>query len=59
MLVIVSRVCRSYEGHQKVVGGIALPSGSDKLYTGSKDETLRIWDLLPLGRWNLRFWVEI
>ncbi|KAF5743567.1 zinc finger CCCH domain-containing protein 48 [Tripterygium wilfordii] len=32
------------EGHQKVVNGIALPSGSDKLYTGSKDETLRVWD---------------
>ena len=26
------------------VSGIALPSGSDKLYTGSKDETVRIWD---------------
>ena len=39
------------EGHQKVVRGIALPSGSDhKLYTGSKDETLRIWDLLLRGR---------
>lgn len=32
------------EGHQKVVSGIALPSGSDKLYTGSKDETIRVWD---------------
>ncbi|GKU89409.1 hypothetical protein SLEP1_g3547 [Rubroshorea leprosula] len=32
------------EGHQKVVSGIALPSGSDKLYTGSNDETVRIWD---------------
>ncbi|KAI4351815.1 hypothetical protein L6164_006128 [Bauhinia variegata] len=32
------------EGHQKVISGIALPSGSDKLYTGSKDETARIWD---------------
>ncbi|KAL6581554.1 Zinc finger CCCH domain-containing protein 48 [Orobanche minor] len=31
-------------GHQQVVTGIALPSGSDKLYTGSKDETVRIWD---------------
>ncbi|KAK6117567.1 hypothetical protein DH2020_048695 [Rehmannia glutinosa] len=28
----------------KVVTGIALPSGSDKLYTGSQDETVRIWD---------------
>ncbi|KAJ7970028.1 Zinc finger CCCH domain-containing protein [Quillaja saponaria] len=32
------------EGHQKVVSAIAMPSGSDKLYTGSKDETVRIWD---------------
>ncbi|KAJ6748038.1 WD REPEAT-CONTAINING [Salix purpurea] len=32
------------EGHQKVISGIALPSGSDKLYTGSKDETVRVWD---------------
>lgn len=32
------------QGHQKVVSGIALPSGSDKLYTGSKDETVRVWD---------------
>ncbi|KAL4288834.1 hypothetical protein HN51_057068 [Arachis hypogaea] len=32
------------EGHTKVVSGIALPSGSDKLYTASIDETLRVWD---------------
>ncbi|KAG9140693.1 hypothetical protein Leryth_006877 [Lithospermum erythrorhizon] len=32
------------EGHQKDVTGIALPTGSDKLYTGSKDETVRVWD---------------
>ncbi|KAH9647291.1 zinc finger CCCH domain-containing protein 48 [Citrus sinensis] len=32
------------EGHQKVVSGITLPSGSDKLYSGSKDETVRVWD---------------
>lgn len=32
------------KGHQKDITGIALPSGSDKLYTGSKDETVRIWD---------------
>ncbi|KAL0913979.1 hypothetical protein M5K25_017474 [Dendrobium thyrsiflorum] len=31
-------------GHQKDVTGIALPTGSDKLYTGSKDETVRVWD---------------
>ena len=27
-----------------MISGIALPSGSDKLYTGSKDETVRVWD---------------
>ncbi|KAK6926300.1 Zinc finger, CCCH-type [Dillenia turbinata] len=32
------------EGHQEGVSGITLPSGSDKLYTGSKDNTLRAWD---------------
>nr|GMD57081.1 zinc finger CCCH domain-containing protein 48 [Ipomoea batatas] len=32
------------EGHQKVVSGIALPSGSDKLYSGSTDKTVRVWD---------------
>ncbi|KAG7986718.1 hypothetical protein I3843_03G096100 [Carya illinoinensis] len=32
------------EGHQKVVSGIALPSGSNNLYTGSKDETVRVWN---------------
>lgn len=40
--------CFSYlselEGHEDVVTGIALPSGSDKLYTGSKDGTFRVWD---------------
>ncbi|RWW51018.1 hypothetical protein BHE74_00042678, partial [Ensete ventricosum] len=28
----------------KVVTGIALPSESDKLYSGSKDESVRVWD---------------
>lgn len=32
------------EGHQQVVTGIVLPSGVDKLYTGSQDETVRVWD---------------
>ncbi|KAJ6837947.1 zinc finger CCCH domain-containing protein 17-like [Iris pallida] len=32
------------QGHTKVVTGIALPSGSDKLYSGSKDESVRVWD---------------
>ncbi|MED6219950.1 Zinc finger CCCH domain-containing protein 48 [Stylosanthes scabra] len=32
------------EGHQKVVSAIAFPSGSDKLYTGSTDESVRVWD---------------
>ncbi|KAI4384752.1 hypothetical protein MLD38_002862 [Melastoma candidum] len=32
------------EGHQKAVTGIAFPAGSSRLYSGSKDETVRIWD---------------
>ncbi|GAB2265276.1 hypothetical protein Dimus_000343 [Dionaea muscipula] len=32
------------EGHQQGVTGIAWPSGSDKLYTGGKDSTVRVWD---------------
>ncbi|XP_042033353.1 zinc finger CCCH domain-containing protein 48-like [Salvia splendens] len=32
------------EGHKQAVTGITLPSGSDKLYSGSEDETVRIWD---------------
>ncbi|KAJ7951055.1 Zinc finger CCCH domain-containing protein [Quillaja saponaria] len=32
------------QGHKKAVTGIALPNGSDKLYSGSGDGTARIWD---------------
>ncbi|XP_041998396.1 zinc finger CCCH domain-containing protein 63-like [Salvia splendens] len=32
------------EGHKQAVTGITLPSGSDKLYSGSEDETVRVWD---------------
>ncbi|KAK7292576.1 hypothetical protein RJT34_15427 [Clitoria ternatea] len=32
------------QGHNKVITGIALPVGSDKLYSGSTDGTVRIWD---------------
>ncbi|MBA0689983.1 hypothetical protein Goari_007684 [Gossypium aridum] len=32
------------DGHQKLLSGIVLPAGMDKLFTGSKDETLRAWD---------------
>ena len=30
--------------NEQAVSAIAFPSGSDKLYTGSTDETARIWD---------------
>ncbi|KAL3517081.1 hypothetical protein ACH5RR_023983 [Cinchona calisaya] len=32
------------EKHSKAVTGIALPSGSDKLFSGSKDESVCVWD---------------
>ncbi|KAK0596529.1 hypothetical protein LWI29_016506 [Acer saccharum] len=32
------------DGHKKPVSGIALPLGSNKLYTGSSDGIARIWD---------------
>ncbi|KAK9094717.1 hypothetical protein Scep_026186 [Stephania cephalantha] len=31
-------------GHEKGINAIAFPMGSDKLYSGSKDETVRVWD---------------
>ncbi|KAL5158448.1 Zinc finger CCCH domain-containing protein 48 [Glycine soja] len=38
-----STVTKLHE-HKKVITGIALPVGSDKLYSGSTDGTVRIWD---------------
>ncbi|ESR56249.1 hypothetical protein CICLE_v10024419mg, partial [Citrus x clementina] len=32
------------EGHEKAVSGIALPLRSDKLLSGSRDGTVRLWD---------------
>ncbi|KAJ8492946.1 hypothetical protein OPV22_014667 [Ensete ventricosum] len=32
------------QGHAKGIMGIALPAGSDKLYTGSRDGIVRVWD---------------
>ncbi|KFK37362.1 hypothetical protein AALP_AA4G246700 [Arabis alpina] len=32
------------EGHKKDIKGIALPEGSDKLYSASNDGALKIWD---------------
>ncbi|KAF8034119.1 hypothetical protein BT93_C0407 [Corymbia citriodora subsp. variegata] len=32
------------EAHKKGISGIAIPSGSTKLFSGSKDGTVRIWD---------------
>lgn len=39
----VSRLAQ-LEGHEKAVTGIALPFGSDKLYTGNGDGVVRVWD---------------
>ncbi|URD98987.1 zinc finger CCCH domain-containing protein [Musa troglodytarum] len=54
----------SLQGHQKylrsgdkclqAVSGIALPSGSDKLYSGSKDESVRVWDCQSGQAWNMQ-----
>ncbi|KAL5863605.1 hypothetical protein ACOSQ3_001119 [Xanthoceras sorbifolium] len=32
------------DGHKKAVSGIAFPLGSNKLYSGSRDGTARVWD---------------
>ncbi|KAF2320904.1 hypothetical protein GH714_031741 [Hevea brasiliensis] len=32
------------KGHTEAVCGVALPSGSDKLYSGSSDGTVHVWD---------------
>ncbi|KAM5558772.1 hypothetical protein ABKV19_020454 [Rosa sericea] len=32
------------QGHEKAITGIALPQRSSKLYTASKDGTVRVWD---------------
>ncbi|XP_072968499.1 zinc finger CCCH domain-containing protein 17-like [Typha angustifolia] len=32
------------EGHSQAVTGIALPSGSNMMFSGSKDKTVKIWD---------------
>ncbi|CAN6296546.1 unnamed protein product [Urochloa humidicola] len=32
------------KGHAKAVTGVALPEGSDKLFSGSADGTVRVWD---------------
>lgn len=39
LLILVLRLFRG-----QAVTGIAFPSGSDKLYTGGKDESVRMWD---------------
>ncbi|CAH2080126.1 unnamed protein product [Thlaspi arvense] len=39
-----SAMVASLEGHNKDLKGIALPEGSDKLFSASSDGTLRIWD---------------
>lgn len=31
-------------GHAEAISGISLPLGSDKLYSGSADGSVRVWD---------------
>ncbi|RZS29216.1 hypothetical protein BHM03_00062922 [Ensete ventricosum] len=51
------------QGHQKgclqAVSGIALPSGSDKLYSGSMDESVRAWDCQTGQAWNTQTATEL
>ncbi|KAL0397833.1 UNVERIFIED_CONTAM: Zinc finger CCCH domain-containing protein 48 [Sesamum calycinum] len=35
---------RKLEGHTKAITGISFPSGSEKLYSCSKDKSIRAWD---------------
>lgn len=42
--------------NEQVVSGIAMPSGSDKLYTGSTDETVRVWDCQSGKVVTIYFW---
>ncbi|GKU97699.1 hypothetical protein SLEP1_g10807 [Rubroshorea leprosula] len=44
------------QGHKKDITGIVLPIGSDKLYTASRDGTMRIWNCNTgecVAVWNL------
>ncbi|CAL4884663.1 unnamed protein product [Urochloa decumbens] len=48
------------KGHDKSVTGIALPTGwSDKLYSGSKDGTVRMWDCQTGQVWNMQTSAEM
>lgn len=31
-------------GHTEAISGISMPMGSDKLYSGSADGSVRVWD---------------
>ncbi|XP_050247867.1 uncharacterized protein LOC126695238 isoform X1 [Quercus robur] len=37
-------ILANLQGHNKAVTGIALPENSNKLYSGSRDGTFRVWD---------------
>ncbi|PIA56981.1 hypothetical protein AQUCO_00700980v1 [Aquilegia coerulea] len=39
-------------GHEKVISAIAFPMGSGKLYSGSKDESVKVWDCQTGQVWN-------
>ncbi|KAL0001561.1 hypothetical protein SO802_015342 [Lithocarpus litseifolius] len=37
-------ILANLQGHNKAVTGIALPENSNKLYSGSRDGTIRVWE---------------
>jgi WD40 repeat protein len=41
---------RTLHGHTGIVSSLAFGPGGTRLYSGSRDETVRVWDLTSLGR---------
>jgi WD40 repeat protein len=39
-----SKLCDSYQAHQKFIGGLILTHNNNRIMTSSKDYTLKVWD---------------